>query len=153
MDQNTKLSNPKDREATARLDLTTFPQTAIIYGALAMVEGGNKYGEFNFRSIGVNASVYVAACMRHIFKWYNGENEDEKTKVPHLGSALACLAILVDAEEMGNLKDDRPPVCDVATLLAEFEEKVKHLQQLFPNGPDRYTEEGERQKFLKKEDH
>ena len=135
-----KPSNPKDRAATSRLDLTLFPDTAVTYGALAMTEGDLKYGGYNYRPAGVCASVYIAAARRHMAKWYNGEDIDPLTDVPHLGSALACLAVLIDSLESGNLNDDRPPKVDVAALLSKFEGNVKHLQKLFPEGPGRFTE-------------
>lgn len=136
---NYKPTNPKDRAATSRLDLTVFPDTAVAYGALALTEGDLKYGAYNFRVAGVLASIYVAALNRHVAKWFNGEDEDPKTGVPHLANAIACLGVLIDAIVAGKLKDDRPPKSDVAGLLASFEEKVKHLQELFPNPPGRYT--------------
>lgn len=132
-----KPTNPKDRAATSRLDLSLFPDTAVIYGALAMTEGDLKYGGYNFRVGGVLSSVYIAACRRHLAKWWNGEWADPKTGVPHLASALACIAVLIDAVECGVLNDDRPPETDVAMLLAEMETKVKHLQEIFPDGPGR----------------
>lgn len=137
---STKPTNPKDRAATARLDLSLFPDTAVAYGALAMTEGDLKYGGYNYRPAGVLSSVYVAACRRHLAKWYNGEEVDPKTRVPHLASAIACLAVLVDSLESGNLNDDRPPRVDVAGLINKLEVNVKHLQELFPNGPQRYRE-------------
>lgn len=81
-----KDTNPKDGAATSRLDLTLFPQTALAYGALAFTEGHLKYGGYNWRDAGVNASVYVAAALRHLTKWYNGEAFDPKTGVPHLAN-------------------------------------------------------------------
>jgi len=136
--------NPKDRAAMTggRVDISLFPQTAIIYGALGMTEGDAKYAGYNFRVAGVRTSTYVAAVLRHLFKWYGGEWADEKTKVPHLASVLSCIAILIDAYECGKLIDDRPPVMggDVAGLLTRFEEIVKHLYTIFPDGPARYTE-------------
>src|SRR3990167_102435 len=137
---NKKPTNPKDRIATSRLDLSLFPDTAVVYGALAMTEGDLKYGGYNYRPAGVLASVYVAACRRHLAKWFNGEDFDPKTKVPHLASALACLAVLIDSLESGNLNDDRPPRVDLGGLLSEMEESVKHLQNLFPDGPERFRE-------------
>jgi hypothetical protein len=137
-------ANPKDRLAanSGRLDLTLFPDTARIYGALGMTEGDAKYAGYNYRVAGVNASTYYAAMGRHMAKWYGGEWADEKTGVPHLASALACIAILIDSHECGKLNDDRPPVMggDVAGLLKRFEEKVRALYEMFPNGPARYTE-------------
>jgi hypothetical protein len=134
-----KPTNPKDKAATTRLDMSLFPDTAVAYGSWAMTEGDLKYGGYNYRPGGVLASVYIAACRRHMAKWYNGEDADPKTKVHHLASALACIGVLIDAIECGVLKDDRPPVADMGALLAELEEKIKHLQQLHPNGPARYT--------------
>ena len=135
-----KPTNPKDRAATSRIDLTLFPDTAVAYGALAMTEGDLKYGGFNYRPAGVLASVYVAAARRHLAKWYNGENEDPKTGVPHLASVLGCIAVIVDSVEAGVLQDDRPPVVDVGGLCNRLEEKVKFLQNLYPEGPARYTQ-------------
>lgn len=135
-----KDTNPKDRMATSRLDLSLFPATAKAYGALAMTEGDLKYGGYNYRTAGVKASVYYAAANRHLDKWFNGEWADAETKVPHLASALACIGVLIDAIECQKLNDDRPPKSDMANLLNEMEQKVIHLQGLFTDGPDRHTE-------------
>jgi len=137
-----KDSNPKDRAATNRLDLSLFPDTARVYGALAFTEGDCKYGGYNWRVAGVNASTYIAACGRHLSKWYNGEEADPKTKVPHLANALACIAVIIDATETGKLTDDRPPKVDVAALLNGCEQIVMHLHETYPAGPERYTERG-----------
>jgi len=136
-----KDTNPKDAAATTRLDLSLFPDSAVAYGALAMTEGHLKYGGYNYRERGVLASVYVAACRRHLAKWWNGNGKDPKTGVPHLASAIACLAILVDAIETRVLKDDRPPASGMEELFRTFESRTKHLQVLYPDGPGRYTEQ------------
>lgn len=134
-----KDGNPKDRAASNRLDLTLFPDSATCYGALAMAEGDFKYGGYNFRNVGVKSSVYVAACRRHLAKWFNGEECDPLTKVPHLANAIACIAVLIDSIEHGNLNDDRPPVQDTSGLLVRFEDNVKHLRETFekPGSPER----------------
>lgn len=134
-----KPSNPKDRAATNRLDLTLFPDTAVAYGALAFTEGDCKYGGYNWRSAGVDASVYVAACRRHISKWYNGEEVDPDTLVPHLANALACIAVIIDAQYCNKLNDNRPPKAEVAALLNGFENIVSHLHKKYPNGVKRYV--------------
>lgn len=138
--QDRKHTNPKDRAATARLDISLFPQTAIAFGALAMTEGDCKYGGYNYREAGVSASVYYSGLQRHMSKWYNGEWADPKTGVPHLASALANIGVIIDAHVAGVLKDDRPPAVDMGALLDEFEGLVKKLQTLFPDGPGRHTE-------------
>lgn len=136
----TKPTNPKDRLATNRLDLSLFPATARAYGAIGMTEGDCKYGGYNYRKYGVSVSVYYAAANRHLDDYYNGEWSDRKTKVPHLASALACIAILIDSHEQGNLVDDRPPKVDFRKLLIEAEAQVKHLHEIFPDGPQRFTQ-------------
>lgn len=135
-----KETNPKDRIATSRLDLSLFPATATAYGALAMTEGDLKYGGYNYRTIGVKASIYYAAANRHLDKWFNGEYNDSKTGVPHLASVLACIGILIDSIECGKLNDDRPPKCDITVLFDSMEKKVTHLQKLFPSGLERHKE-------------
>lgn len=135
-----KSSNPKDRAATSRLDISLYPQTAILYGALGMTEGDIKYGGYNYRAVGVSVSTYIAAACRHLFKYYNGEWCDPVTRVPHMASALACIGIVVDSYEMGNLVDDRPPSVEIHRVLSEFEEIIKHMQTTLPHGPERVTQ-------------
>jgi len=137
---DTKPTNPKDRAATNRLDTSLFPMSAIIAGTIAMTEGDCKYGGYNYREMGVCVSTYISALDRHEMKFYNGEWQDTKTWVAHLGSMIACCAILIDGFAKGNIIDDRPPRLDMTVLLDDAETKVKHLHELFPNGPARYTE-------------
>lgn len=138
--EDMKPSNPKDAAATNRLDLSLFPATAKAYGALAMVEGDQKYGGYNYRVSGVRASIYYAAANRHFDKWYNGEENDPKTGIPHLANAIACLAVLIDGIEVGNWTDDRPPRAELTKLLADFETRVGKLKEIFPRRAERYTE-------------
>ena len=135
-----KESNPKDAAATARIDVSLFPSAAIVYGALGMAEGDLKYGGYNYRVVGVKTSVYIAACLRHLFKYFwCGEDNDPKTGVPHLGNALACLAIIVDGIESGNIIDDRPPK-QQSSLFERAEKMMGHLMKIFPRKTPRYTE-------------
>jgi Domain of unknown function (DUF5664) len=127
-----KATNPKDGQATTRADLSNFPDSAVLYGSLAFTEGGLKYGEYNWRKTGVQSSVYVSAARRHLAKWFNGEELDPKTGVHHLGNALACIAVLVDAIEVGNLNDDRPPKVS-SDMFNRAEETIRHLQEMYPN--------------------
>jgi len=98
--------NPKDIIGSAKLPMHLWPQTATVTGAIALLNGKEKYGRSNWREIGVRASIYFDACSRHLAAWFEGEDVDEEG-VPHLGSALACLAIIVDAQAAGKLIDDR----------------------------------------------
>lgn len=45
---------------------------------------------------------------RHIDAWYDGEDRDKESFLPHLAHVAASVAILMDAEAHGTFKDDRP---------------------------------------------
>lgn len=101
-------TNPKDLLGIKKVSLSKVPPSSIIYMALAMQDGAQKYGPYNWRKNKVIASIYVDACMRHLLAWFDGQENAEDSGFPHLAHALACLGIIVDAKETGNLVDDRP---------------------------------------------
>lgn len=101
--------NPKDVEGRKKVPLHLIPAPAQVHLARAFNDGVQKYGQANWREKGVNASVYVAAAQRHLALWYDGGEElADDSKVHHLGHAMACLAIILDAQQCGKLNDDRP---------------------------------------------
>ena len=100
--------NPKDRVGATKAPLTLLPPVAVLHGAHAMSNGAAKYGAYNWRGHPVIASIYLDACLRHVHAWHDGEERADDSGVHHLGHALACLAILLDAQATGNLVDDRP---------------------------------------------
>lgn len=104
---NTKDTNPKDSISGTKLPLSLWPTTATAMGSVALLEGALKYGRMNWRASGVRASVYIDACKRHLDAWFEGEDRAPDTGSPHLGNALACIAILIDAQAVGKLQDDR----------------------------------------------
>lgn len=114
------MTNPKDKIGSYKVDLSLLPPVSLVHGAYALMDGAMKYGRFNWRSQPVQAHVYVAACMRHLLAWYDGEEAAQDSGVHHLGHALACCAILLDAEHNRALIDDRPKTAGepVSELLA-----------------------------------
>jgi hypothetical protein len=108
-----KYTNPKDGIGATKLPLSLVPATAIDVESLAFLNGALKYGRANWRACGVRASIYLDAARRHISAWENGEENDAEG-VPHLGSARACMGIIIDAMSCGKLNDDRPPSIDLA---------------------------------------
>jgi hypothetical protein len=135
-----KPSNPKEAIGDTKLNLSLVPDTAHMYLASAFTEGALKYGSYNWRAAGVRASTYVAACRRHLAKWWNGEEFDPKTKVHHLANAMACLAIILDAKLVSKLNDDRPPVADIHGLIESLEGTVAHLKEMSKGlTPHHYT--------------
>jgi hypothetical protein len=140
---HTKPSNPKDIIGSRKLDLGLVPDTLVVFSAEGFLEGGLKYGRYNWRLAGVAASIYHAAIKRHLSKWWNGQDRDKVTRVRHLASIIACAGIMLDAELYGKLKDDRPPCPDqnaLADLIDEAEARVAHLKELFKDhSPYQFT--------------
>lgn len=103
----TKPTNPKDLVGSGKLPLHLWPETATALGCLAFLDGMLKYGRSNFRAVGVRSSIYYDAARRHLNKWFEGEDNDPDSGLPHLAHLLACVAIIVDAQAAGKLNDDR----------------------------------------------
>lgn len=142
-------TNPKDAAGRAKLPLHLWPASATAYGAIGLYEGMLKYGRLNWRGTQVSASVYVAALMRHLAAWMEGE-EHSAEGAPHLGNALACLAILVDAQVQGTLVDDRNYVANPeghGLMIAELQQSMRKLEAKFgqvnPKHWDRTVESAE----------
>jgi len=143
MSTDTKPSNPKDALGSAKIDMGLVPDILELAAAEAFLEGALKYGRFNWRVVGVKASIYYAAQKRHMKKWWNGQNIDKATKVHHIKNSIACLAILLDAELYGMLTDDRPPCPNpdaMADAIDAAEARVAYLKELFKaHSPKQYT--------------
>ncbi len=106
--------NPKDLQGVKKPPLHLVAPVSVLHEAMAMLDGAQKYGPFNWRDKRVVASIYVAAAKRHIDLWFEGEQVAQDSGVHHLGHAKACLGIILDAEAMDCLIDDRPNPCDGA---------------------------------------
>lgn len=105
---NTKETNPKDLVGQTKLQTWLAPRPAMIALVEALTDGAHKYGPYNWRENGVRATVYISAAERHLMAYLDGENVAEDSGVHHLGHAMACFAILLDAIAQGNIVDDRP---------------------------------------------
>ena len=116
-------ANPKDIIGLTKPQLDLVPPASLIYQSLAMSLGAKKYGPYNWRDKKVRMSIYLAAAMRHILTVLDGEDDDQESGSPHIGHALACLGILADAKETGNLIDDRPKSGPAARLLQKYSKK------------------------------
>ncbi len=85
-----------------------LPWRVVFEMALGMMEGGIKYGRHNYRAIGVRASVYYDATVRHLQDYYAGKPVDHESGLSHLSKALSSSQVLLDSMVMGNWIDDRP---------------------------------------------
>lgn len=123
-DENEVAVNPKDKLGIKKVQLNLVPASSIIYQALAMQNGAEKYGAYNFRGSKIQASIYIAACMRHLQAWYDsGEECADDSGLPHLAHAVATIGLIIDALETNNLIDDRPPPGAAVKLIKKWEKK------------------------------
>lgn len=132
----TNPENPKDAIATNKIPMHLWPTTATAMGAIGLLDGYYKYGRSNWREAGVRASVYVSACQRHLNAWFEGEDSDSDSGLPHLGHALACLAILVDAQAANKLTDDRQYPGGYRKLMDELTPLVATINEKFADKPE-----------------
>jgi hypothetical protein len=104
-----KVLNAKDVVGSDKVPMHLWPTSATVLGALALLDGMLKYGKMNYRAAPhLRVSIYLDALMRHTAAYVEGEDIDPDSGIPHLGHALACIAILIDAGAADNLLDDRP---------------------------------------------
>ena len=132
MGTDTKLTNPKDAIGCGKLPLDLVPDTAVAWQAMVHLHGALKYGPWNWREAGVRSSIYVAALRRHVAAWWNGEELDPESNLPHLAHAAACLNILMDAKECGKLNDDRPPHISISQFHHKLNEMTKAMKDQNP---------------------
>lgn len=118
-------SNPKDLLGDKKVPVGAVCSVAILHEACAMLDGELRYGFRNWRDKKVRCRVYIDAARRHLDAWEEGEEYALDSGVHHLGHARACLGILLDAQETGNLIDDRAPgvFSKVAARLTEWVSK------------------------------
>lgn len=135
-----KNGNPKDELSTTKAPLHLWPQSATLLGSLALLDGALKYGKNNWRVAGVRASVYIDALHRHIAKWWEGQDLDPDSGLPHEAHMLACLAIIIDAKAAGKLTDDRAYPGGYIKLLEEMTPHVARLREKHKDkAPTHYT--------------
>lgn len=133
-----KPSNPKDACGIKKAPMSCVPLPVLMELGLGMMEGGAKYGRHNFRVIGVRASVYFDAACRHLFAWWEGEDLDPDSGMPHIVKAMACLAVLRDAQIQGQCTDDRPPRSPEGWV-ANLNSKAAFILEKYPNPLPPYT--------------
>jgi hypothetical protein len=68
--------------------------------------GATKYGPHNWRS-GIEFSRLIAAALRHLHAFNDGENLDTESGLPHIAHASCCLMFLMNGYLTHLEKDDR----------------------------------------------
>lgn len=123
-DKEEPVVNIKTLAGLNKPKTSTVPPIAFFALGIAMKDGADKYGRFNWRTTEVTASVFYDAMMRHLLYWYYGEDHAKDSKVHHLAHLMAGAAIILDAEQKGVFIDDR----DTNSKPFNIEEMLKILK-------------------------
>lgn len=135
-----KPTNPKDALGVKKVSLHCIPCGPLLELGLAMLEGGRKYGTHNYRDMGVRASVYYDAAMRHIMDWWEGEDIDPDSGLHHVIKAMASLVVLRDSMLMGNCDDDRPYKYSNGLNILRFNKQAAKIIEKYPECVDPFLE-------------
>lgn len=103
VDEGIVTASKNDKE---KVDLSLIPAVSMLEHAKAFMVGEKKYGRYNYCK-GHKASQLVAAAMRHLTAWNEGEEHDPKDGQHHLGSVMACCSMILKQMELGTMTDDR----------------------------------------------
>ncbi len=75
--------------------------------AMVLMHGAEKYGYRNWET-GMDYSRPFSACMRHLWAWWMGEDNDKETGMPHLWHACSNICFLMTYTKRKTGRDDRP---------------------------------------------
>ena len=89
-----------------KLPMHLVPPSAIKALASVLEYGANKYEARNWEK-GANYSVPYASLMRHLMAFWEGEDKDSESGLPHSYHILMNAAMLVEYETLEGF-DDRP---------------------------------------------
>lgn len=108
--------------------------------SIGLMEGAMKYGRHNYRPAAVRGSVYYDATREHLACWWEGEDEDPDSGLPHVIKAICSLYVLADAIITGNLVDDRPPrTVSPRALANKYQPLIDKLFERYPDPKEAYT--------------
>jgi hypothetical protein len=93
-------------EGKLRMDL--LPMDSLQDVAAVYTFGAKKYEDENWRK-GIPWKRIYGAVLRHIAKWFLGQDTDEESGLPHLAHATWGLLTLLNYARTHTELDDRPP--------------------------------------------
>lgn len=116
-----ETQNPKTRYGMCKPSLALLPGPAQVAAAIVHELGAKKYGAYNWRTVPkIELMVYLNAILRHLHRYIDGEDLDEESGQSHLAHVIACCNIVIDAEHIDNLHDDRPPYAPTSEMIEKF---------------------------------
>ena len=77
-----------------KVDWSLIPKFATEQVLRVFMFGAKKYSRNNYKA-GFNSNRLIAASLRHITSWQDGEDSDPETGISHLAHAVCCLLMLL----------------------------------------------------------
>ena len=135
------MSGRKDDQL--KPDLSLVPLSALVEEARGFQYGAQKYGRNNYRG-GLESHRLVAACLRHLLAWEQGEDLDPESGVSHLGHARCCLAMILELQRLGRLIDTRWELVTSNQIIQDLiEEQTKdNWKQFWEQAEQKRSEQG-----------
>lgn len=96
----TGIKHDKDKPRMELLDTVALESMAEV-----LTFGAQKYASHNWRG-GIQYSRLIAAALRHILAYNNGEDLDVESSLSHIDHAACCLMFL------SNMSHTRPDLDD-----------------------------------------
>ncbi len=100
------MSDEAQKHDSTKLRVDLLPVDALESIAEIMQFGAAKYGEHNWRK-GMQWSRLYAACLRHLWAWWRGEDTDPESGLAHLAHAACCIMFLIHYTKSQSGADDR----------------------------------------------
>lgn len=133
-------TNPKDLLGIKKPLLHLVPAALVLWVSKVFQFSAGKYGPYNWRKNAVRKSIYLDAIERHLLAMKDGQWYDPETKLPHASHIGANVAIILDAEAIGNLIDDMPwekgPATSIIRGMTEEPANAKPAQDFIPKFHD-----------------
>jgi hypothetical protein len=103
--QNIQESFVKHDQGKPRMDLIFWP--AIEDLAKVLTHGTKEYDDNNWHKC-TSVMRYFAAAMRHLVKWWAGQDNDKDSGLPHLSHAMCDIMFVIGIFYLhGSSADDR----------------------------------------------
>jgi Domain of unknown function (DUF5664) len=135
----TEVNNTDLEKGGVKYDIGKLPWHLLPGDALEEVVkvldfGARKYRERNWE-VGMKWSRCFGACMRHMWAYWKGEDNDPETGLSHLAHAMCCVMFLLSYHLRKVGTDDRPKGIVQLQKTTQLQEKSTALG-MFP--PDDY---------------
>jgi hypothetical protein len=125
--------NPKQSHGRKKASMYCVPAPVLMEVGASMLEGGIKYGPYNFRDTPLFMSDYYDSTLRHMMLWWEGEDIDPDSGIHHVSKAIGSLMVLRDAMMNGMAEDDRPAEVARKGWMKEIDLKTTEIRERLHN--------------------